>query len=373
MLALVEAALAARKDGARALAAIEAIDAFDDPALEWWRHAVRMLAARRASSERESAVLADVTAWASARGDADALRSVAAWRGRWMYRRGDYEEAARSHLEAAEGERSVTRRLGALTSAASAWLEALRLDDAERVARAAFDEARTLRHPYFEARAEWVLRAVRYRRGSDDRPDEDLLAAVVWLCESDLEALIFMTEAAFAWRSGLTARARELASHARRLWARAGMPPRRCSCDASRSPRATPPPRSNWRSFCAPRRAVRSRGSPRSASDSSLRSTSFARASAPPSSKRRAARSPKTDGTCASKCSPSERSRARVRPPSERLAPRAGGRASRAGARSCGDAALAPRHDERLPAEPTRRCGRGHGAPMCSRYFSSHP
>lgn len=225
MLALVEAALAARKDGARALDAAEAIDAFDDPALEWWRHAVRMLAARRASSERESAVLADVTTWASARGDADALRSVAAWRGRWMYRRGDYEDAARSHLEAAEGERNVTRRLGALTSAASAWLEALRLDDAERVARAAFDEARTLRHPYFEARAEWVLRAVRYRRGSDDRPDEDLLAAVVWLCESDLEALIFMTEAAFAWRSGLTARARELASHARRLWARAGMPP----------------------------------------------------------------------------------------------------------------------------------------------------
>lgn len=129
-------------------------------------------------------MLADVTAWASARGDADASQ-----RGRVARAldvpQGRLQEAARSHLEAAEGERSVTRRLGALTSAASARLEALRLDDAERVARAAFDEARTLRHPDFEARAEWVLRAVRYRRGSDDRPDEDLLAAVVWLCESD--------------------------------------------------------------------------------------------------------------------------------------------------------------------------------------------
>ncbi|MFO0648382.1 MAG: hypothetical protein U0326_19235 [Polyangiales bacterium] len=224
MLALVEAALAARKDGARALAAAEAIDAFDDPALEWWRHAVRMLAARRASSERESSVLADVTAWASARGDADALRSVAAWRGRWMYRNGDYEAAARSHLEAAEGERNVTRRLGALTSAASAWLEALRLDDAEHVARSAFEEARTRRHPYFEARAEWILRAVRYRRGCDERPDEDLVTAVAWLCENDIEGLIVSTEAAFAWRSGLTPRARELATHAHRLWAGAGLP-----------------------------------------------------------------------------------------------------------------------------------------------------
>ncbi len=225
MLALVEAALTARKDGERALAAADAIEAFDDPALEWWRHAVRMLAARRSSSEREAAVLADVTAWASTRGDDDTRRSVAAWRGRWMYRRGDYEDAAASNLEAARGERNTTRRLGALTSAASAYLEALRLDDAERVARSAFEEARRLRHPYFEGRAEWILRAVRYRRGHDDRVDDDLIAAVEPLCETDLEALIVMTEAAFAWRDRREALARKLATRARQLWARAGMSP----------------------------------------------------------------------------------------------------------------------------------------------------
>lgn len=185
-----------------------------------------------------------------------------------------------------------------------------------------------------------------------------------------------MTEAAFAWRSGLTARARELASHARRLWARAGMPPpallMRCLAVAAGDATSTleleellraatrcPLPRISAQclGLLAPFNVVRAgerapislpSGAPRSIPEDrwglasevlSLREVTRA-------------------------CEAAERA---PRPASGR--PRFKSRS----ARPAGDAALAPRHDERLPAEPTRRCGRGHGAPMCSRDSSSHP
>ncbi len=225
LLALVEAALTARTDGARALDAVDRIAPFECPELEWWRHAVRMLAARRTSHEREEAALASVESWAAARDDERARRGALAWRGRLLYRSGRFAEAARCHADAAAGEGDVTRRLGALTSAASGWLEAFCLDDAAQAAREAHELAAGVRHAYFEARAAWLLRAVAYRRRERPTVDRELIEAVGWLAEPDVQALVSVTEAAFAWRAGDDGLAQHLAAQAHRLWLRGGMGP----------------------------------------------------------------------------------------------------------------------------------------------------
>src|SRR5262249_30319250 len=74
------------------------------------------------------------------------------------------------------------------------------------------------RHFYSEARAEWVIRAARYRAGERLRPDLELLRAVERVGAPVLYALVCLNEAAVALRAGDATTTRDLAAAAHRAW-----------------------------------------------------------------------------------------------------------------------------------------------------------
>jgi hypothetical protein len=220
--AFVRAALGVNVWSDRALDAVESIEPFDDRGLERQRQAVRVAAARRASLAREEAVLAGI-ADVIERGDDRAGRAaLAGWRGRLLYRRGEFEAAARMQSSAAAEAEWVTARLAAQLNAASAYMEAFRLDEARTTATQARALARKCRHAFAEARAEWVLRSVAYRTGEARLADRELLESVAALSAPDLEAMVALGEAAVAYRAGESGTVRELARRAHRIWTESG-------------------------------------------------------------------------------------------------------------------------------------------------------
>jgi hypothetical protein len=219
---LVRAAIAFGSGGEIGLAAASAVPPFEDPALERRRLNLRLIAARRCSREDEEAALADASAWAARSGAAVAEASLSAWMGRIKYRRGEFAEAAAFHRRSAARETWATNRTGSLLNAASSLLEAFRHEEAEAMAREAFALATRCRHPFFEARAEWVLRAASYRLGRVTAVDHELLDAIAALGTRDLEALACLTEAALAFRLDQRAEAMALAERARAVWASLG-------------------------------------------------------------------------------------------------------------------------------------------------------
>lgn len=72
--------------------------------------------------------------------------------------------------------------------------------------------------PYWEARAEWLLRSARYRRGEAHAADHELCAAVAMVGTPDLEALVCLNEAAVAMRAGDLPAGAALADRAARVW-----------------------------------------------------------------------------------------------------------------------------------------------------------
>ncbi|MEJ7730234.1 MAG: hypothetical protein WKG00_13575 [Polyangiaceae bacterium] len=219
---LVRAALAVSSGGERALALASALEPFTDRGLERRRQALRMLAARRCPLPTEEAVLADVTAWAANAGDLEASALVAGWTGRLRYRQGRFVEAAESHLASARGQRWAAARVNEQLNAASALLEAFAFERASAVADEARRIAAACRHPYFEARAEWIVRSSAYRAGTAREPDLVLCDLATRVGVADLEALICLNEAAVAWRADAGGRATALAGRAQRLWTTSG-------------------------------------------------------------------------------------------------------------------------------------------------------
>ena len=201
---MVRAALALRTAGGdRALDMLDAsVGPFADPELDRFRQHVRVLAARRGTAEREEAVLAEVGAWAAARGDAEAEASLADWLGRLRYRQGRFEEAAQLHACAAEDGRWTTARIDAQLNGASALMEAFSLDAAREAAEAGRALAGGCRHAYFEGRAEWLLRTIAYRTGRAEAPDHELVALVARVDVAFLEGAVCLNEGAVAWRAG---------------------------------------------------------------------------------------------------------------------------------------------------------------------------
>lgn len=219
---LVEAALCCRADGARGLDLIEAMPAFGSLSLELRRQSVRLLAARRCATEREEAVVAEATAWASTLSD-DAARSRAVeWLGRHRYRQQRWAEAAAAFEEAIPLTRDPTRRLSLTTGAAIALLEHLQHGDAMVHARRLQEMALAHRHSYYACRAEYLIRTSAYRGAEPLRTDWELADLAAQVGEPDLEALVCMTEAAVAWREGELEGARELSQRAHTIWAASG-------------------------------------------------------------------------------------------------------------------------------------------------------
>ncbi|WP_437657783.1 protein kinase domain-containing protein [Sorangium sp. So ce1182] len=218
--ALVRAGIAMR--GASALRAFELADGIPElepPALERWRQRVRIVAAavRSAPSLLEE-VLDDIEAWASRTGEPLSLLCLAEGRARLRYLEGRFDEAAAIHAEAAARDPWLTGRIVATLNSAAALLEAFRHREAEERAAAARDLASRCRHPAWEARAEWLVRAARYRRGEASAPDLELVEAVGRLGVDEVEALVCLNEAAVALWAGSTRAAAELSARSARAW-----------------------------------------------------------------------------------------------------------------------------------------------------------
>jgi hypothetical protein len=110
---------------------------------------------------------------------------------------------------------------------ASALMEAFRLSEAAATAAEAAAMAAACRNALFEARAEWLSRALAYRTGQTDvdgAPDLPLVEAAALLGAPHLEGLIRLTEAAVAYRAGDRATARAIVEPGYRLWSEAGHP-----------------------------------------------------------------------------------------------------------------------------------------------------
>lgn len=220
--ALVRAALAVGAWTDRALELASALAPFDDPALERARQGVRVDAARRASLEREEELMEELQAWARDARSPDTDAAFFGWMGRLRYRQGRFEEAAELHGRAAALSTWATKRAWSLVSQANALMEAFSFDHAAEVAARAVGIASTTRHAYGRAFAEWVVRIIGYRRGEPLSPDVELIEEISALQIPELEALVCLTEAAIAWRSGFDDVAHAVALRGQRLWRSVG-------------------------------------------------------------------------------------------------------------------------------------------------------
>lgn len=211
-----------KASGANALHALESadeIEPFDDAELERARHWARVaVAVTRTSPAMIAELLEDVAAWAARSGDPLSRLSLAEGRARLCYGQGRFEEAAALHAEAAAGEPWLIGRIAATLRVASSLLEAFRHREAAERAAEARELAARCRDAFREGRAEWLLRAAKYRMGEAGTPDLELVDAVARVGVPDLEALVCLNEAAVAFREGELVLAVELAVRAAKEW-----------------------------------------------------------------------------------------------------------------------------------------------------------
>lgn len=201
------------------LDALNNLGPLDDPELERARHRMLITAvASRASAPLIAKMLADVQTWRQRSGHVLAELTLLEGQARQRYHEGLFEEAARLCLQAASLEDWATSRVDLMLRSASASLEAFRHEDAAATAETARSLAMQSRHPYWEGRAEWVLRSVAYRSGKTTGPDMELIAAVERVGVDNLEALVCVNEAAVAMRVNQHELARTLADRAAAIW-----------------------------------------------------------------------------------------------------------------------------------------------------------
>lgn len=222
-LRLLRATAELQKWGRGTSDAAEALEPFADRAMEHRRLALRVLAARRASPEREERVIEELVGRAEEEDDDELRARARSWLGKLRYRQGRFAEAAALHASAAPHLRARTERIATKIHAASALQEAFDHDAALAIALEARAEAAQCRHAYLEARAEWMVRSVEYRLGRAHHVDDELLDAVRTLGTPHLIALVTFVEATHGYRAG-AAGAPELAREAWIGWRRSGDP-----------------------------------------------------------------------------------------------------------------------------------------------------
>lgn len=211
---LCRAALGMGEFSARPLAGAERVWPFADARLERVRLTVRVQAARRlADPPAEEAVLREIAAELPP-GDADAEALLINLWGRLRYRQGRFREAAALHREAAGKARSALARTYSNISGAFASMDDFAFAEARGLAARAAEDARALRHSYYEMLAEWTLRTIAYRLDEAGAPDLDLIAASAFVGVKQTEGDILFNEAVVAWRRGERADAAHLAERA---------------------------------------------------------------------------------------------------------------------------------------------------------------
>ncbi len=217
LMALVRAAIAA--PGANGVEVTSRVEPFADPVLERRRIHLRVAAAAaRTSPSLIRTALEEASLWEQRSQSLLAKLAVFEGTARLRYVEGRFEEAAKLHCKAAELETQATGKLAAISNAASAFLEAFRHKEALRYARVALRLAQAQRSPRGECRAEWILRAARYRRGEALVPDLELVSSAERVAVPGLFALVCLNEAAVALRLNERVTAIDLATRAARTW-----------------------------------------------------------------------------------------------------------------------------------------------------------
>jgi len=229
---LLQAAVVIHRSSDRAFEEASALPTFAEPALERWRHAVRVQATRLGPIEREEAIVESLRAWAASTGHPQDQAAFASWEAWSLYRRGLYVEAAERHLASVALDPLAASRLSSMLAAASALLEGFHPERALDLAAAARSTAAESRLTYLEARACWIERAALYRLDRTTTPDIALVESVRAVGVGGLYAMVALTEAAVAWRGGDARTAHDLAMAACREWSAAG---RRWAPDMARS------------------------------------------------------------------------------------------------------------------------------------------
>ncbi len=219
---LVRAGLAIGPWTERALELASSLTPFEDPSLEVWRLSIRLLASRRTSIEKEQAVLEELEAWASGMSDPAAKGRFAGWLGRLRYRQGRFAEAAILHQEAAAAPLWRTQLAAAMTDAASALMEAFRLDEALVLAAEAERIFAQCRQARGFVLASWFTRTIGYRQGTTQPPEPERVEAPASLGLRELEGLFCVTEAAIAWRVRDLETAAALAARGEATWSAMG-------------------------------------------------------------------------------------------------------------------------------------------------------
>ncbi|MFN0057929.1 MAG: protein kinase domain-containing protein [Planctomycetota bacterium] len=201
-------------DGPAALEIAESLPEFGSSNLELWRAGVRIMAVEDCSLEQAEATLCEIERQFRDDHDEQTRARLASWRGLLLYRRGAFEEAADLHELAARAKANpLAARTVSLLKAASAAVEACLLERATSLAAEGRELAKSIRHPQHEVRAEWVLRTAAYRGQLAKTVDHELVDALRGgpLFHSRMAALIFLNEAAIAWRAGALEQAIEYA------------------------------------------------------------------------------------------------------------------------------------------------------------------
>ncbi len=223
---LLRAAIAA--PGANGFSVLEMVDdlgRFADSYLERARQRIRITAlATRASPALLAEALEEIDDWAEQSQDAMARLSAAEGHARRRYHEGRFADAAALYGRAAALEPWTTGRIEAMLRSASALLEAFEHEKAEKAADEARNLAARARHPYWEGRAEWLMRSAKYRMDHVRQPDLELVDAVTRVGAQDLEALVCLNEAAVAMRFDIQEEAQMLADRAAALWREMGRP-----------------------------------------------------------------------------------------------------------------------------------------------------
>lgn len=215
---LCRAALGTEEFTERPLERIDRVPRFDAPRLERARLSVRALAARHLTSRAaEEAVLREIAKELPA-GDLSAEASLTNFWGRLRYQQGRFQEAADLHRDAAEKAESPLVKTYSCICAALSYMDAFAFEEAKCWAHRARELARPLRHAYYEALSEWLLRTLAYRQGDVSEPDRELADTSAHVGVKQLEGMITFNEAAVARRAGKADLTRELALRAHEVF-----------------------------------------------------------------------------------------------------------------------------------------------------------
>lgn len=182
----------------------------------------QMFLARQCEPERAGRLIDEAEAFVQSSGHHHLIGPVLTARAWRAYARDDFVRAAELHERVAGVAETSLIELSSLLNSASARLETGDFGRAKQLAGRARAQAHARRHVHYEARSERILRAVAYRGGGSVEPDTELTDAVATVGVPHLEALIFLNEAAAAWRGGRHVLASRLARHAAEVWVKAG-------------------------------------------------------------------------------------------------------------------------------------------------------